>query len=129
MAEPDHAENAPNQPETDESPDRPSDNPSVARCIRAGRRAYQKKLNELNQNQDDESDEGEIKYEAWRTARLYYLRAMPPLVGSDNIRDFLACVTYASAAEIIRPDDANHYLAAAKIALGTLRTDPRPRST
>ena len=96
-------------------PDRPSDNPSVSRCIRAWNRAYHQKINE------DESD-----HEAEKAGRRYYLRAMPPLAGYENVRDFIACVTYALLIEIIRPFEAEHYFAAANVALGALRRETKP---
>jgi hypothetical protein len=96
-------------------PDRPSDNPSVSRCIRAWSRAYHKKLNE------DESDD-----EAEEAGKRCYLRAMPPLAGYENVRDFIACVTYALLVEIIRPFEAEHYFAAANVALGALRREKKP---
>jgi len=65
-------ETEPEEPES-EHPDRPSDNPSVARCIRAWSRAYHKKLKELD---EDESD-----FEADKAGKRSYLRAMPPLAG------------------------------------------------
>jgi hypothetical protein len=96
-------------------PDRPSDNPSVSRCIRAWNRAYHKKLDE------DESDN-----EAEEAGKRHYLRAMPPLAGYENVRDFIACVTYALLIEIIRPFEAEHYFAAANVALGALRRETKP---
>jgi hypothetical protein len=95
-----------------ESPDRPSDNRVVVRCMRAYSRAYNKKLAELD---EDESD-----FRAREAGSHAYLCAMPPVSGYENIRDFIACVTYASLADIIRQPNAEHYLAAAKVALGTL---------
>ena len=95
-------------------PDRPSDNHSVARCIRAWNRAFRKKL-------DEEDEEEDTDYEARKAGKDYYLRAMPPLVGQENIRDFIACVTYAQIIDILIPRDAESLLAAAKIALSAAR--------
>lgn len=99
----------------EDGPDRPSDNPAVHRCIRAWNRAYRKAIN------DAESD-----YNAKRTADRAYLNVMPPLSGFENIRDFVACVTYASVTDGIRHRDAEHLLDAAKVALGALRHQPKP---
>lgn len=112
----------PQKPEPEESepdnPDRPSDNPSVLRCIRAWNRAYRKKLNELD---EDESD-----YPATEAGKRYYLRAMPPLAGYQNISDFIACVTYAELTEIIRHSEAENFFGAVKVALGALRQESKP---
>jgi hypothetical protein len=95
-----------------ESPDRPSDNRVVLRCMRAYSRGYNKKLAEL--------DEDESELRAKEAGSHAYLCAMPPVSGYENIRDFIACVTYGSLSGIIRQPDAEHYLSAAKVALGTL---------
>jgi hypothetical protein len=117
MEEPEEIEPAKNEPASEESearlPDRPSNNASVARCIRAFNRAYHKKL--------DESGEGAGDHEARESGSGFYLRAMPPLAGIDNIRDFIACITYAQLVQILRPNEAENLLAAAKVALSALR--------
>jgi hypothetical protein len=115
MQEPEEIE--PEKPASEEQeaacPDRPSDNPAVSRCIRAWNRAYRKKLDNLDE------DEGE--FEAREAGKKYYLRAMPPLVGLENICDFIACVTYAQLAEVLRPNEAENLFSAAKVALSALR--------
>ena len=54
---------------------------------------------------------------------------MPPLAGYENIRDFIACVTYAEVAELILPLNAARYLEGAKVALGALRHEAKPLRT
>jgi len=98
-----------------ECPDRPSENPTLARCIRAWNRAYHKKL-----------DEEETDFEAVEAGNRAYLRAMPPLAGDQNIRDFIACIAFASLTKLILQPTADHFLAAAKVALGTLRHQAKP---
>jgi hypothetical protein len=93
--------------------ERPTQNAAVARCLRAWQRTYKKAIS------DDEDD-----YQAKCEGDRAFLRAMPPLSGFDNIRDFIACVTYAVVIEVVRHKDADHLLAAAKIALATLRHQP-----
>jgi hypothetical protein len=95
-------------------PDRPADNPSISRCIRAWNRAYHKEI-------DDEQTE----YDAEKAGKRNYLRGMPPLTGYANIRDFIACVTYASILDIISRYEAEHFLASAKVALGAIRRDAK----
>lgn len=109
-------------------PGRPSDNPSVARCIRAWSRAYHKKLKELDEDESD-YDQDECDVKANRAGKRAYLRAMPPLAGYENIRDFIACVAYAELVELICHPEAEHYLEGAKVALGALRHEVKPRRT
>jgi hypothetical protein len=94
-------------------PNRASDHPSVSRCIRAWNRAFHKTLNQLGQNEGED--------QARQSGKEHYLRAMPPLVSLDNVRDFIACVTYAQLVQIIRPSEAGRLLAAARMALNVLR--------
>ncbi len=98
--------------------DRSSSNPSVARCIRAWNRAYRKKLDNLGKHEEE--------YHAKNVANDRYLRAMPPLAGYQNVCDFIACVTYASLVDILRPSEVDRLFAAAKVALGTMRYEPKP---
>lgn len=112
-----------------ESPDRPAENAAVARCIRAYQRAYKKELASL--------DKGNSNYPSERAGRKAYLRAMPPLAGYENIRDFIACVTYAELTEVIRHPEAEHFLESVKVAVSAVRHEPngepkrpgRPRKT
>ena len=94
--------------------ERPSDNAAIHRCLRAWQRAYAKKFNEC-----------EDEYDAEKEGLKAFSRAMPPLAGYENVRDFIACVTYASLNDLMRHDDAEHYLEAAKVALGALRHEPK----
>lgn len=99
-------------------PDRLTENDAVARCVRAWRITMKKQRAKLSK--------GESDYKAEQAAKCAYLLAMPPLSGYENICDFIACVTNGSMLGAIRQDDAEHYFAAAKIALGALRLDPKP---
>ncbi|MGA2753445.1 MAG: hypothetical protein ABSE53_06725 [Terracidiphilus sp.] len=100
------------EPETDD-PGRSGENAAVARCIRAWHRAQRK-----------ESAAGGSDYKSSCAGNIAYLRAIPPLAGYENIRDFIACVTFAAITEVIRHKDADHLLAAAKIALAPLPQEP-----
>jgi hypothetical protein len=101
-----------------DDPRRPSENAAVARCIRAWHRAQRK-----------ESAAGGSDYKSSCAGNIAYLRAIPSLAGYENIRDFIACVTFAAITEVIRHKDADHLLAAAKIALAALRQEPSPVET
>ncbi len=107
------------EPETGESeceaPDRPTENVAVAQCVRAWR------ITIANQR-DEDADE----FKAETIANDAFLAAMPPLRGYENICDFIACVTQAYMLEVVRQKEAEHLLAAAKIALGALRLEPNP---
>src|ERR1035437_5182712 len=46
-----------------------------------------------------------------------YCKAMPPLAGYENMRDFLACVVHGTLIEAIPQKRANQLLYAAQIAL------------
>ena len=101
--------------EAEPQPAEPScDNAAVRACMRAWQTAY----NKTAAKSDDD-------YEAEKAALKAFRRAMPHLAGQDNIRDFIACVTYASLNEIIRHSDAEHYLEAAKIAIGAVRHEAK----
>lgn len=95
-------------------PDRPNDNPAVARCILARQRAYNREFAESN----NEVHAGNIGEEAYR-------HAMPPLSGYYNIRDFIACVTYAVLTDMLRPRQTDQLFEAAKIAISALRNEPK----
>jgi len=101
----------------DAQPDRPADNPSVSRCIRAWNRAYREVCKELRIRKDD------CDFDARQKARNCFLRAMPPLAGYENIRDFIACIAYSQVLEVLNPSEAESYLAAAKLALAALRRE------
>jgi hypothetical protein len=100
-----------------EAPGRPSENAAVVRCIRAFQRAYKKVLDELGKSASD--------YPAEKAGREAYLRALPPLSGYENIRDFIACIAYADLTELIRHSDAEHFLDSAKVALAAIRYQPK----
>ena len=103
--------------EFQEAPDRLSENAAVALCCRAWHITMD---NELARLQKGESD-----YEAKKQANEAFLAAMPPLSGYQNICDFIACATQAYMWEILRQKQVEHFLAAAKLALGALRFEPK----
>jgi hypothetical protein len=94
--------------------ERPTQNAAIIRCLRAWQRAYNKNIAK------PECDE----FHAKRAGDRAFLRAMPPLSGYDNIRDFIACVTYAIVINSISHDDTQSLFLSAKIALAALRQDP-----
>ena len=55
-----------------------------------------------------------------------YCKAMPPLAGYENIRDFLACAAHGILIEAISEKRANQLLYAAQVALASLHFEPKP---
>jgi hypothetical protein len=103
---------------TPNAPDRVTDNAAVGRCIRAQQYAFKKA-----------DDEGESDFDAETAGNKAFIRSMPPLTGPSNIRDFVACVTYALLTGVIPHRDSSHLLAAAKVALAAVRCESKPASS
>ncbi len=105
----------PSTEEIDEDPgDTASVNPAVHLCIRAWNRALHKAR-----------AEGEDEDAAEKEAKSAYLRKMPPLAGFENVRDFIACVSYAQVADLILNYEAVDLIATAKVALAAVRHEGR----
>ena len=100
---------------TPDAPDRATDNAAVGRCIRAQQYAFKKA-----------DDDGENDLDAESAGNRAFVRSMPPLTGPSNIRDFVACVTYAVLTGVIPPKNSSHLLAAAKVALAAVRCESKP---
>ena len=64
-----------------------------------------------------------------RDARSAYCKAMPPLVGHENIRDFIACVAQGVLLGAITDSQSTRLLYAAQIAQGTLRYGPARKAS
>ena len=92
-----------------------NENAALDRCICAWRRDHDTALEEDGVSDRDAQVEG----------NKGFLFALPPLAGYQNIRDFIACVTYALVNEMIYPKQAENYLKAAKVALSLLRHQPK----
>ncbi len=97
-----------------------ADDAAIVRCMKAWNYAYKKEAANL--------DEGEDDYPAEKKANQAYLRDTPPLVGLKNICEFIACINFASMTDIIRPKDATHYMANARVALAALSLVPKPQA-
>jgi hypothetical protein len=85
-------------------------NPAVARCLDARARANKA-----------ERAKGKSKCDASNEADQAYCDAMPPLSGSENISDYIACVAHAMTAQIISPFMSTKLLYAAQVAHMTNR--------
>jgi hypothetical protein len=60
--------------------------------------------------------------------RIAYCAAMPKLSGATNIRDFIACVTYAMALDIVPGNEGTRLLYAAQVAHMALTKRPKKRN-
>jgi len=97
-----------------EEPDAVPENPAIARCLSAWARAYKEEKAIKNDH-----------YEAVRKGNHGYRKAMPRLSGYENIRDFIACVTYGMLFDIIDSVEGPKFLYAAQVAIGALRHEPK----
>lgn len=95
-------------------------NAAVARCVKAYERTY-KLVSESFAANGKPLDEGFAREQA----RGAFSDALPPLCGEDNIRDFIACVTYGMIKESLTFFDGKHLLAAARVALSAARAKRR----
>lgn len=127
----------------EEDYDRASDNPAVNHCIGAWNRAYHDALAELDEdedeeenedededeNEDEDRDEDEDRVIAEKAAKSAFLRAIPALAGLNNIRDFIACVTYGEILDILPHYQAENLLESAKVALAAARQESMRRQS
>jgi hypothetical protein len=84
-------------------------NLAVARCVEVWKTTRQESL-----------ANGKSEYCAATDAALAYCAAMPPLSGHQNISDFIACVGYSIAIDLIPKERGTNLLYAARVALSTL---------
>jgi|ERR1035437_9468645 hypothetical protein len=95
-----------------------SANPAVACCLSAWRHVYKA-----------ETAKGAHYINAAHTAGQAYRRAMPPLSGLENIRDFIACVAYGLIIEAITDKTGAKLLYAAQVAHTTAQGKSTPPKT
>ena len=102
-------------------------NPAVALCAKAWERTYKRIL---SVTPDERKDVDDFEDFAREQAEAAFRKALPPLCGEDNIRDFIACVSYALVNEILLPIVCTDYMEAAKVALSAVRAQGRqPKSS
>jgi hypothetical protein len=90
-------------------------NPAVARCMSAWKHANQREL-----------AKGKSEGTAAHYADQAYRRALPPLSGQENIRDFIACVAYGLLIDAINDTTDPKLLYAAQVAYSTVRGQSTP---
>ena len=110
-------------PQPDRQPDPPPSTPEpasqsgqapeplsiVARCVKAHNKA-----------RSEAYARTENRFTAKDAGASAYRNAMPPLVGAENIRDFIACVAQGLLIGAIENKDASKLLYAAQVAFSTL---------
>jgi hypothetical protein len=91
----------------------PAQNPAVALCYESYTRAL------------DEAEEMKMyTARAHKLAQNVYRKALPPLSGRENIRDFIACVAHAMLLKIIEPEEATRLFYAAQVAQSGVKREP-----
>ena len=83
-----------------------AENPAIVTCAAAYNEVY---LRFMQSRRD--------KFEALKAGRAAWLTTLPPLTGPDSIRDFIACVAYGMATDVIQPEKGARLLYAAQTAL------------
>jgi len=73
-------------------------------------------------------EEGKSDKLAKHMGKIAYCAAMPKLSGATNIRDFIACVTYAMALDILPGNEGTRLLYAAQVAHMALTKRPKKRN-
>jgi len=99
------ADNPATSPEQPKSSIPATSNPAVAYCLEAYNNAYQATF-----RKNDNS------FIAERIAKAAFRSAMPPLTGSRNIRDYVACVAHTIAINAVDGSDGARLLYAAQVA-------------
>jgi hypothetical protein len=72
--------------------------------------------------------EGESEKVTRHLGRIAYCAALPKLSGVGNIRDFIACISFAMAVEIIPSNEGTRLLYAAQVAHTALTKRPKKRN-
>jgi hypothetical protein len=94
------------------------ENPVVARCTRAWVLFY------CEATMKGASDDS-----ARAKARMGFRLAMPPLTGSRNVRDFIACTTHGLLLGALEVNEATKLLYAAQVAHTARRTKTKTKKT
>jgi hypothetical protein len=103
-------------------PNPPKGLAAIKRCCAAWKRAYDAYM---------KGKDGSVMtmYFAADDAGPAFCKAMPPLVGYENICDFIACAAHGILINAIPEKRANQLLYAAQVALVSLNYEPKPRKS
>jgi hypothetical protein len=96
----------------------PEQNPAIALCHETYTRAFA-----------EAEQAGIPTLRATLLAREAYRQSMPPLTGSENIRDFIACVAHAMLLKVVDAAEASRLLYAAQVAWYAAKNTNYPRKT
>ena len=94
------------------------ENPAVAQCARSWGLFY------CEARMKGASDD-----DARARGRLAYRLAMPPLTGSRNVRDFIACTTHGMLFGVLDGDETTRLLYAAQVAHSARRSKNQTKKT
>jgi len=108
------ADNPATSPEQPKSSIPATSNPAVAYCLEAYNNAYQATFLK-----------NKSEFYAEMSAKAAYLSGLPPLSGSRNIRDHVACVAHALAIKALDGANAARLLYAAQVASTAQSTQRR----
>jgi hypothetical protein len=100
------------------APNPPARNPAIQRCCDARDRSLEQSR---EQNLDD--------YHTRDRAEKAFQEALPDLTGYENIRDFIACISYGVFSGDIHQIAAPQHLYAAQVAISALRLEPKIKET
>ena len=95
---------------------------ALKRCCAAWKRAYDAYM-------EGKDGSSMTSIFAAHDAGPAFCKAMPLLVGYENIRDFIACAAHGILIKAIPEKRANQLLYAAQIALVSLNYEPKPRKS
>ena len=95
---------------------------ALKRCCAAWKRAYDAYM------EGKDGSELTMVFAA-HDAGPAFCKAMPPLVGYENICDFIACAAHGILINAIPEKRANQLLYAAQVALVSLNYEPKPRKS
>ncbi len=104
---------APEKPENKPIPE----NAAVLRCVSAYEDAYRAAMAQRK-------GEGLASFQAAKA----YCKAIPPLTGITNIRNYIACVAHGMLTDIVLSDQGSRLLYAAQVAYGAQKRRPPKRS-
>jgi hypothetical protein len=102
---------------TDSEPVAANQNPAIARCYAAFQKTYHTAFGRKADGHD-----------AHNKGKLAFREALPPLISRTNIRNFIACVTYGLAIELISSGDGMRLLTAARTAACVLYRRTRQKA-
>lgn len=106
--------------------DPPASQPTaVDRCAAAWKRTQE--LTSLLPKRERHAKE--IDYFVNEQAASAFRDAMPPLIGLQNIQEYIACVAYASLHEIFRDSECQRLFDCAKFALAVVAPNRVPKIT